>query len=117
MNDPREVSTPPGRELFAEQLLGREVRDPGNDVLGRIVDICVGDEGGDLVVRHYLVGPARSSSRLSVSNLAFQMLSLLGLPFGARSYAVPWHDMDLSDPLRPRVRRPKGALPLANPGH
>ena len=116
MNEARKVSTPPGRELTAEQLFGREVLDAGGEALGRIVDICAGDDGGEFVVRYYLVGPVRSASRLSVSNLAAQVLALLGLPLGTRSYAVPWSDMDLSDPKRPRARRPKGALPLAAPG-
>ena len=105
-----------GTEMPAEQLLGREVRDPGNESLGRIVDIRAGDDGGELVVRYYLVGPVRSSARLSVSNLAAQVLSLIGLRLGARSYAVPWEDMDLSDPLRPRARRPKSALHLVGSG-
>ena len=104
-------------EMQAEQLLGREVRDPENEALGRIVDIRAGDDGGEFVIRYYLVGPVRSSARLSVSNLAAQVLSLIGLRMGARSYAVPWEDMDLSDPVRPRVRRPKGALPLVGTGH
>ena len=103
-------------EMQAEQLLGREVRDPENETLGRVVDIRAGDDGGEFVVRYYLVGPVRSSARLSVSNLAAQVLLLLGLPLGTRSYAVPWEDMDLSDPLRPRVRRPKSALPLVGTG-
>jgi hypothetical protein len=103
-------------EMQAEQLLGREVRDPENETLGRVVDIRAGDDGGELVVRYYLVGPVRSSARLSLSNLAAQMLALIGLRLGARSYAVPWEDMDLSDPVRPRVRRPKSALPLVGTG-
>ena len=115
MTDQHEKSASPGRVLLPEQLFGREVRDTGKQVLGRILDICAGDEGGDFVVRHYLVGPVRSSSRLSVGNVWYRMLALLGLPLGARSYAVPWYDMDLSDPLRPRVRRARGALPLAGP--
>jgi len=115
MNDPRSGAS--GRELLAEQLFGRAVRDAENEVLGRIVDIRAGDEEGDFVVRYYLVGPARNASRLSIDNLAYRMLALLGLDFGARSYAVPWQDMDLSDPLRPRVRKVRSALSLFRPGH
>jgi hypothetical protein len=110
MNDPGGASTSPARELFAEQLLGREVRDSRDEVVGRIVDIRAGDESGDFVVRHYIVGPVRSSARLSLDNVAARLLALLGVPLGGRSYEVPWRDMDLSDPRRPRVRREKGSL-------
>ena len=100
-------------ELLAEQLLGRQVLDASDEVLGHIVDMCAGDEGGDLVVCCYLVGPRWAAGRLSLSNLGTRVLSLLRIPLGARSYEVPWQDMDLSDPERPRVRKQKSALRLA----
>ena len=38
-------------ELSVELLFGREVRDSHNHVLGRITDICAGDDDGEFVVR------------------------------------------------------------------
>ena len=100
------------RELLAEQLLGRRVRDANDEVVGHIVDMCAGDEGGDLVVRYYLVGPRWGAGRLSLSNVGTRVLSLLRIPLVGRSYEVPWQDMDLSDPERPRVRKQKSDLQL-----
>ena len=97
-------------ELSVELLFGREVRDSRDEVLGRITDICAGDDAGELVVRYYLVGPARGTSRVSVANLALEVLSLLRFPIRRPRYLVPWSEMDLSDPGRPRVRLQRSEL-------
>jgi hypothetical protein len=97
-------------ELSAELLFGREVRDSRNEVLGRITDICAGDDDGDLVVRYYLVGPAHGTYRVSLASIVIEVLRLLQLPIGRPRYLVPWREMDLSDPVRPRVRLRKSEL-------
>jgi sporulation protein YlmC with PRC-barrel domain len=97
-------------ELPAELLLGREVRDSRNQVVGRITDICVGDDDGELVVRYYLVGPARGTYRVSLASIVLEVLRLFRLPIGRPRYLVPWGEMDLSDPALPRVRLPKSEL-------
>jgi hypothetical protein len=97
-------------ELSVELLFGREVRDSRNEVLGRITDICAGDEDGEFVVRYYLVGPAHGTYRLSLASIALEVLRLFRLPIGRPKYVVPWSEMDLSDPMRPRVRLPKSEL-------
>lgn len=97
-------------ELSAELLLGREVRDNHNEVLGSITDICAGDDDGELVVRYYLVGPARGTYRVSLASIALEVLRLFRLPIGRPRYSVPWSEMDLSDPARPRVRLRKSEL-------
>jgi hypothetical protein len=97
-------------ELSVELLLGREVRDSRNEVLGRITDICAGDDDGELVVRYYLVGPARGTYRVSFASIALEVLRLFRLPIGSPRYLVPWSEMDLSDPGRPRVRLEKSEL-------
>lgn len=97
-------------ELAAELLLGREVRDSNNEVLGRIADICAGDDDGELVVRYYLVGPARGTYRVSLASIVLEVLRLFRLPLGRPSLLIPWSEMDLSDPVRPRVRLPRSEL-------
>ena len=97
-------------ELPVELLFGREVRDSRNEALGRIRDIRAGDEDGELVVRYFLVGPARGNSRVSLASIVLEVLRLFRIPIGRPRYLVPWSEMDLSDPARPRVRLPKSEL-------
>ena len=97
-------------EMSAELLLGREVRDSDNEVLGRITDICAGEDEGELVVRYYLLGTARGTYRVSLGSIILDVLRLFRLPLGRPRYLVPWSEMDLSDPARPRLRVPKSAL-------
>ena len=97
-------------ELPVELLFGREVRDSRNEALGRITDIRAGDEDGELVVRYFLVGPARGADRVSLASLVLEVLRLFRIPIGRPRYLVQWSEMDLSDPTRPRVRLPKSEL-------
>ena len=97
-------------ELSAELLMGRDVRDAGGEVLGHIADLCAGDEDGELVVRYYLVVPARGAYRISVRSLLLEVLKLFRVPLGGQGYRIPWDQMDLSDPGRPRVRLRKEQL-------
>jgi hypothetical protein len=97
-------------ELSAELLLGREVRDSDNQVVGRITDICAGDDDGELVVRYYLVGTARGTYRVSLGSVLLEVLRLFRLPLGRPRYLVPWSEMDLADPMRPRVRLRRSEL-------
>jgi hypothetical protein len=97
-------------ELSVELLFGREVRDSRNEVLGRITDICAGDDDGELVVRYYLVGTARGTYRVSFASIALEVLRLFRLPIRRPRYLVPWSEMDLSDPGRPRVRLQRSEL-------
>jgi len=103
-------------EVSVELLFGREVRDSHDQVLGRITDICAGDDDGEFVVRYYLVSPARGTNRVHLASLVYEVLRLLRIPLGRPSYIVPWSEMDLSDPLRPRVRLPRSEL-LGRPDH
>jgi hypothetical protein len=97
-------------ELSAELLLGREVRDSQGVVLGRIVDICAGDDDGEFVVRYYRVGPAPGTYRVSLGSILVEVLRVFRFPLGRSSYSVPWSEMDLSDPMRPRARLTRSEL-------
>jgi hypothetical protein len=97
-------------ELSVELLFGREVRDSHNHVLGRITDICAGADEGEFVVRYYLVSPARGTYRVLLASMVYEVLRLFRLPLGRPGYIVPWSEMDLSNPLQPRVRLPRSEL-------
>jgi hypothetical protein len=104
-------------ELRAERLFGRDVRDGDGKVLGHIGDICTGDDHGELVVRYYLVVPARRAYRISARSLLPEVLKLFRLPLGGPGYRIPWNEMDLSDPARPRVRLRGAELKEFEEGH
>ncbi len=97
-------------ELSVELLLGREVRDCENEVLGRLTDICAGDEGGEFVVRYYVVGSAWGTNRVSLPGIVLEVLRLFRIPAGSTGHVIPWKEMDLSDPARPRVRLRRSEL-------
>jgi hypothetical protein len=97
-------------ELSAELLLGREVRDSRGEALGRIMDICAGHDDGEFVVRYYRVGAAHGTYRVSLGSIVLEVLRVLRLPLGRPGYIIPWDEMDLSDPARPRARLTKSEL-------
>jgi hypothetical protein len=83
-----------GRIHF-EQLLGKLVRDADGVKAGRILSVRAELEGEDCVVRDYGLGASALMSRLGIS--MFQRLQRPPL-------RVPWEQLDLSDPERPRLR-------------
>ena len=93
------------REISLHDLVGRTVRDVDGRSLGRIQELHVEIElrahGNEYVVRAFRVGRFGVFEALAGSRMAWQ-----ALPFMRRgSYTIPWELMDLSDPLRPRVKQ------------
>jgi len=87
------------KTVHFELLLGRKVHDPEGQRVGRILEVHAGLEGKDCVVREYLLGTAALLTRLGIS-----AGRLVGLPLHREPIRVPWDQMDLSDPERPRLR-------------
>ncbi|HET9210938.1 MAG TPA: hypothetical protein VFR03_11100 [Thermoanaerobaculia bacterium] len=87
------------KAVHFELLLGRKVVDPEGRRVGRILAVRAEPEGEDCVVREYLLGTAALLTRLGIS--AGRMV---GLPVRREPVRVPWDQMDLSDPERPRLR-------------
>jgi hypothetical protein len=85
------------REIAAECLKGRPVRDVNGEPVGRIADICVHDVNGVLAVKHYWVAPASAATRLAAENVGWHLLRLLGVGRDAAGCLVPWDKLDLSD--------------------
>lgn len=104
------------REVRVDLLMGRMVRDPAGRRAGHIREL-VGEiarpGSGEYVVREFHLSTGGLVEALGGSHLA----RVLADRFGRRSnrVVVGWRDLDLSDPERPRLRRPLAELPAITP--
>ena len=104
------------REVRLELLVGRKVHDAAGECLGRIEEVCVELDGADYLVREFHVGSLAGWERMFGGRLARSVLRTVTRGRTWRGYRVPWGDLDLTDPTRPRVRRLRAALdPLPSP--
>jgi hypothetical protein len=87
------------RKVHLEQLLGKQVRDPDEVKVGRILSIHAEIEGDECIVRSYDLGAAALMENLGISILRVAR----GL-VQAEPLRVPWDQLDLSDPDHPRLR-------------
>lgn len=85
-------------KVHFELLLGRKVYDPDGVRVGRIFSVIAEQEGDDCVIREYHLGTAALLSRLGIT-----ALRLVGL-HRHEPLRVPWDQLDLSDPEKPRLR-------------
>jgi sporulation protein YlmC with PRC-barrel domain len=100
-------------EVHVEQLLGYRVRDPDGCVVGRLEEFRVDIVDGEAVVTEFHIGGAAVLER--IAGFASELPLVRHLPFTFTKYRVPWQDMDLSDPERPRVRVPRAELATLAP--
>lgn len=91
-------------DVKVQLLLGTKVHDLAGVKVGRIEEIRVDRRDNDLVVQAYLIGASGWIERLSAWTLVRPIRRSLGLRHIYFAYEVPWQDMDLSDPKRPRLR-------------
>jgi len=98
-------------KVHFELLLGCEVHDPDGTRVGRILSVIAEREGDDCVIREYHLGTAALLSRLGIN-----ALRLVGL-HRRRPLRVPWDQLDLGDPQKPRLkcRAEELKLPRATP--
>jgi sporulation protein YlmC with PRC-barrel domain len=89
------------RAVKFEDLLGKTVRNQYGRAIGRIEDARIEPEGEDYLVKEFLIGPLERLPRL----LAFmgQLPTFRAWRLGRQSQVrlIPWHWLDLSDPVRP----------------
>jgi len=110
-------AAPAAREVRLELLLGRKVWDAAGECVGRIEEVRAELDGADYVVREYHVGSLAGWERLFGGRLARSVLRTVSRGRVWRGYRVAWSDLDLTDPARPRVSRPRRALePLPSRG-
>ena len=94
------------RELRLELLVGCTVHAAAGECIGRVEELRAEVDGADYVVREFHVGKVAVVERLFGGGRMVRALArhLSGGRLWS-GYVVPWEDMDLSDPRRPRVRR------------
>jgi hypothetical protein len=97
-------------EVSIELLLGTKVRDVDNKSVGRIEEFRVRRDENTCVLDAYLVGASALIDRLSAWTLARPIGRYLRMRKFVTVYEVPWQDMDLSDPEKPRLRIAKRDL-------
>src|SRR5512141_2402664 len=97
-------------QIPIEHLLGREVTDPDGKVLGKIEEIVADGPDDALTITEYHLGPYAISERMALGTIIAPILHLFGVRFSER-VAVPWDDLDLSDPAHPRSTKTRNALP------
>lgn len=94
------------RRVTLQSLLGRLVLDCDGVRVARIHDVLTDWDGERCVVREWLLGTGALRQRLGV-----RALHLLGLRSETPPVRVPWEEMDLTNPARPRLRCRKDELP------
>jgi hypothetical protein len=92
-----------------EDFVGRPVHGPDGRAIGHLHEVRVRREGEELLVVDYLVGPEGWLERFSLAGFGRELLGIFGVR-DSKGYVVPWRDMDLSEPGKPRCRRPAGEL-------
>ncbi len=97
------------REVQLELLLGKLVVDPDGKRVGHIEEFHAEEDGDDCVIREFLVGGRAWLERLAVWGMARAMVRRIGAE-RVEGYRVPWDQLDLRDPERPRLRCPVAAL-------
>ena len=104
------------RELRVDLLTGRMVRDPAGRRVGRIRELVGEIErpgSAEYVVREFHLSTGGLVEALGGSQLARVLAERLGRR--TNRIVVGWRDVDLSDPERPRLRRPLAELPATTP--
>ena len=87
------------KKVHVELLFGRKVRDINGKVVGRIESIHARWSSGVCRVVEFELGVAALLSVLGIS-----VARLVGIPFVPEPRRIPWHQLDLSDAARPRLR-------------
>lgn len=91
------------REVRLDRLLGRQVLAPNNQPVGHLEEFRVEKRGSGYVITEYVIGVAGLVERLGVA-----VKLLVGKAGGG--YAARWDQLDISDPLRPRLTCPVSEL-------
>lgn len=90
-------------EAHIELLLGAKVYDVNGEKVGRIEEFRADEDGDACRVEAYLIGASALVERLSAWTLIRPIKrALKGHIYSV--FEVPWQEMDLSDPKRPKLR-------------
>jgi sporulation protein YlmC with PRC-barrel domain len=87
------------KTIHFEHLLGREVLDPDGKRIGRILEVSSKRDGKECGVHEYMLGTAALLTRLGIS-----AQRLVGLKIRRKPLCIPWDQLDLRDPRKPRLK-------------
>lgn len=97
-------------DVNVELLIGTSVSDMSGNKVGRIEELRFERDDTSCRIESYLIGASGLIDRLSAWTLVRPIGRALGTRKFFQVYEVPWQDMDLSDPKRPKVRVAKQDL-------
>ncbi|MFN2644428.1 MAG: PRC-barrel domain-containing protein [Burkholderiales bacterium] len=89
------------RVIGLERYVGRPVRDADGRPLGRLHEVRVHEEAGELIVDGYLVGAAGLIERFSIGELGRALGYLFGLD-RPKGYVIPWQSLQFPEDGPPR---------------
>jgi len=89
-------------EIHLEQLVGRRVVDARGRHIGRIEEVRAERRDAEWIVGDYVLGIGGLVERLAAGELVSNVLGRLARE--AERHTVPWDELDLTDPERPRLR-------------
>ncbi|HMC57203.1 MAG TPA: hypothetical protein VKH19_18635 [Gemmatimonadaceae bacterium] len=84
--------------VYFDELIGRVVKDANGNAVGRIFEVRVQENAGELEIVEYHLGGAAMLERVGLSLLRVMGVDRLTMT------KVPWDRLDLSDPKRPLLR-------------
>lgn len=87
-----------------ELLAGRRVLSLRGKSIGHIEEIRAERDGEDVVITEFHVGIFAAFERLSGSAIGLAMLDFFRLRHRDCLYRIPWDQLDISDPVKPRLR-------------
>lgn len=97
-------------DVNVELLLGRTVVDANGEKVGRIEELRAEEDGDRCRVEAYLVGTSALIERLSAWTLVRPIKRALRTRHIYSVFEIPWQEMDLSDPKKPKLRVAKADL-------
>ena len=97
-------------DVNVELLLGTKVYDVNGEKVGRIEEFRAEQKGSSCYVESYMIGASALVERMSAWTLVRPIKRMLKARHIYSAFEVPWQEMDLSDPKRPRLRIAKKDL-------
>ncbi|HJP86378.1 MAG TPA: PRC-barrel domain-containing protein [Gemmatimonadaceae bacterium] len=90
-------------DINVELLLGTKVYDVNGEKVGRIEELRAEQKGKSCYVESYMIGASALVERMSAWTLVRPIKRMLKARHVYSAFEVPWQEMDLSDPKRPRL--------------
>jgi hypothetical protein len=90
-------------ETRLDRLLGRQVLAPNNQPVGHLEEFRAEKRGNGILITEYVIGVAGLIERLGVA-----VRLLFGK--GGGGYIARWDQLDISDPMHPRLTCPASEL-------